>query len=597
MSLKSTLLHMLDMLAQTVLRLLSHDLAHDVAAFTPTPQSKSTAAPSRPCLVDNQVLHVDSSWVHLEESQVVDRTICALNAWCAQIESSAQDKALAARLVLEQHDGLQGLQLDGVGCCAFHLVLACLAVVDDKELCKVLSHQLGLVTRSLADWLMPSTAKTKKKSSVALDHLFHLSSCVRMLLHTRWQSLSGRNRRRWARLRLQCVHPDLTEALFTRGVLSTFGRRACAHFLSVQLKCRLGLLSRHGCLYVLSSPRSCYLGSTSCDRRPFRCGMIAPMARVYEHWHEIRLACRGASYAKHLQKTAKFKNLHLGDLCVWVVAVDDLPRIRALEQCVLRLGHWPANSQSTWSLKPRRSLASRTKGRRPPPRFRCSLSNLHQRSLDHCNQVNRPTVKLMRARASMSSSCVDSSFFQQAFYMNFHKSYWHVYSHVKATTGMFGPLDLRAGFCAALFARYLCEPKTLCWASIRQRWSLHSEPLGCEAIVGMFALQKQPSCYTRGRGIKCCSRWLCLHGLPGRKKRIQWPFDVPHTVFKSCLADVRRQLVGRCSPWLARWLLHTVVAVTCKKLTYVSHWNHIIFMPARPCMMRACLILMQPVWL
>lgn len=61
--------------------------------------------------------------------------------------------------------------------------------------------------------------------------------------------------------------------------------------------------------------------------------MRSPMARFYEHLQEIRSVKRAASYAKYLKKTLAFKNTHLGDLCVWVVAVAELPMIRALEHC------------------------------------------------------------------------------------------------------------------------------------------------------------------------------------------------------------------------------------------------------------------------
>ena len=219
--------------------------------------------------------------------------------------------------------------------------------------------------------------------------------------------------------RLQCVHPDVTAAMFQPGQLTTANVRSCVVFLSTQLECKQGVPLDHGCLYLLCSLRGCYLGSTSGDRRAWRCSMSAPMPRFYEHLHDIQLVRRSASYAKHLRKTKIFHNIHLGDLAVWVVAVSDLQRVRALEQCHLRIGHWPANSQSTQapSQKPtRHSVASRKRNRRPLPRFR-RTTELGQQAARHLHVVHNQAQKIVRIAVDCKDSLQDAKYLQQAFFM------------------------------------------------------------------------------------------------------------------------------------------------------------------------------------
>ena len=157
--------------------------------------------------------------------------------------------------------------------------MVCVFACGDPNLAKVLSHQLGLITRVMVDWMMPHDLKTKRHTSLEFDHLLHMTGCIRMFLHTRWQARAGSRRKAWAKRRLQCVHPDLMAALFLPGPLSDISVRSCVAFLSLQLACRRSLQDQ-GFLYVLCSMRECYLGSTSSARRTWRCSMSAPNAQV-----------------------------------------------------------------------------------------------------------------------------------------------------------------------------------------------------------------------------------------------------------------------------------------------------------------------------
>ena len=77
--------------------------------------------------------------------------------------------------------------------------------------------------------MFPADIKTKRKTGLEFDRLLQIVGCVRMLLHTRWQALSGRKRKSWARQRLQCVHPNLAAACFA---LAPFHRLTASHLLS-----------------------------------------------------------------------------------------------------------------------------------------------------------------------------------------------------------------------------------------------------------------------------------------------------------------------------------------------------------------------------
>ena len=445
-------------------------------------------------------------------------------------------------------------------------------------LAKELAHQLSLVTRAMINWAFPLGVKTKKATSMDFDHLLHVVGSVRMLLHTRWQASAGRCRRAWARQRLQCVHPDLPVALSKTCPLSLEDKYACADLLATQVNCKSTATEGKGYLYLLCSLRHCYLGSTACNRRAWRCTLRAPMARFYEHLHDLRTARRSTSHAKFLRKTAIFKHVSLGDFCVWVVGVEELSMVRALEQCFLRAGHWPANSQSTKAptQKPvRHSKASRLGGRRAPPRFRY-IHDTKKHLTDRTSNVIYKACDLIRRRACCSQVLVDQKYLSQSFFLTFHAAYWHVSLHRLALTRQAGPLDLRHTNCASLFACYVCETKTTCWESIRQRWGLQSEPPGSEAIVAMFALLEQPSCNIRKRGINACDRWLRSHGLPGTRKRLlRWPLSLPKRVFQSCLHDIQKQLLLTCSPLIARWIVFAVQAVQPPRHTFAVQWNHI----------------------
>ena len=550
---------------------------HDAPEATkPRPDSVLPKAFSRPCLPD--LLCLTPDWTSLPEKIVVSRVLQALSTWSAQVSVPAH---ALNELLPVVHDQLAIDRLSPTSsmdaCICQSVLIACFAC-DDPVSAKDLSHQLGVLTRGMIDWAFPSDLKTKRFTSLDFDHLLHVVGSIRLLLHTRWQASAGRRRRAWARQRLQCVHPDLSLALSRPGSLAIADKRACLNLMAVQVRCKLEPLKGEGYLYLLCSLRYCYLGSTACDRRTWRCSMKAPMARFYEHLHDLRLTRRAASQAKFLRKTAVFRQVPLGDLCVWVVSVESLPMIRALEQCFLRIGHWPANSMSTkvpGHKQVRHSKASRRSGRRVPPRFR-SVLDVHQHATSKVTFVLAQAANMVQRAARCAETLADGKYLAQCFQLNFHTAYWHVFLHRLALTGQAGPLDLRHVHCTSLFACYICDSKLACWESIRQRWALCHEPFGSEAIVAMFALLGQPACAARKRGIIACDRWIRRHGLPGTRKRtVQWPLALPKRVFKACLQDIRAQLLITCSPLVARWLVSCVQVVTPRRRTYAVQWNHI----------------------
>ena len=512
----------------------------------------------RPCLVESLLSCKPAS-----EQELVSRTLEALQAWAAQIVVP-EHEIVKLEDCLKQQFSVETRSQTAVDSCLVGCAVCALIALDDQQAAKSLSHQLGLVTRTMVEWMLPPAMKTKRKTGAEFDRMLQVIGAIRMLLHTRWQALSGRKRQQWARQRLQCAHPDFAAAVFHQGTLTESARRACSHFLAIQLDCA-NLGSREdGLLYALCSPRHAYLGSTGCARRVWRCTMSVAMLRFYEHLHEIRMARCRVSHAKHLRKTRLFEQLHLGDLCIWVLCVTRLPAARALETCFLRVGSWPANSQGTQTSvqKPRRrSSASRCTARRAPPRFRSRLVPQHMHE-QHVGHVVGCATKLLKRSVSMHQTHVDMAYLQLAFGLPFVDAYWHVYRHRLALDGTYGPLDLRACYCEPLVARYVCEPGSVCWDSIRQRWVLQGEPPGCEAIVAMFALSKQPSSCMRARGMRVCNQWLRLHKLPtSHKRRVLWPEQIPRRIFDGCMRDVRYQLVRVCSPLLAKWFIHTAQAV------------------------------------
>ena len=391
---------------------------------------------TRPCLPD--VSSLVNDWAPLSQDDVVKRVVEALKAWSLQVFVPTQ---LACELtgLLGVHACMTAVErADNLDACVLRCVTVAIVACDDVRLAKRLSHQLGLVTRAMVAWAFVPDLKTKKLTSLHFDHLLHMIGSIRMFLHTRWQALAGRRRRSWAIHRLQCVHPDLQVALFDPGPLSPVNQRACANFLAVQLRCKISSMNEEGHLYLLCSLHQCYLGSTACNRRAWRCTMRSPMSRFYEHLHDLKLARRSASYAKFLRKTHIFKHVDLGDLCIWVVAVEQLAVARSLEHCFLRVGHWPANSQSTKTpaCKPiRRSQASRQSGRRPPPRFRLrpDRSQLEHRVSFIVNRANNSKSNRIR-RFGLN----DQQYLRQAFLMPFHGAYRHVQLHMLALTGQCG---------------------------------------------------------------------------------------------------------------------------------------------------------------
>ena len=194
----------------------------------------------QPCLPSMLSLDLDA----LPEKHVLLRVTHAMCAWAAQVHMSTHDwnelshqfrrSALLPENVLDS--------------CAFRCCVVCVFACDEPSLAKLLSRQLGLVTRAMVDWMLPSGVKTKKHTSLEFDNLLHVVGCIRMFLHTRWQARSGCRRQAWAKQRLQCVHPDLATALFQPGPMSKPGVSSCVAFLSLQLACKSGLPSGHGCL-------------------------------------------------------------------------------------------------------------------------------------------------------------------------------------------------------------------------------------------------------------------------------------------------------------------------------------------------------------
>ena len=134
---------------------------------------------------------------------------------------------------------------------------------------------------------------------------------------------------------------------------------------------------------------------------------------------------------------------------------------RSLEQCFLRVGHWPANSQGTMptaGVPRRRSEASRRAGRRQPIRFRRNGSAA-QCLTRHVGHVLSFAARLRKGDTAELD--VDEAYLRQAFKLPFAAAYWHVYRHQLARTGQFGPLDLRSPPCQVLLARYVCDSKNV----------------------------------------------------------------------------------------------------------------------------------------
>lgn len=368
----------------------------------PVPVAKPN---SRPCLPEMPSVEL----ALLSQEHVILRVAHALCAWADQVHVPTH----VCKDLEGQFQELLALpEPNPSSACVLRCCLACVVACGDPSLAKVLSRQLGLVTRAMVDWMLPRDRKTKKQTSLEFDRLLRMTGCVRMLLHTRWQAMAGCRRKSWAKQRLQCVHPDLMAALFQPGPLSVSSVRSCVAFLSMQITCKSGLGHDKGCLYVLSSLRECYLGCASSDRRAWRCSMSAPMPRFYEHLRDILLARRNASDAKHVRKSQVFKSMHLGDLSVWVVAVADLHVVRALEHCHLRVGWWPANSQSTKApaQKPtRRSKASRKPNRRPPPRFQ-RVRDIGEQALKHLPVVCAKTDRVAKAAAGCQGLRLDTKY-------------------------------------------------------------------------------------------------------------------------------------------------------------------------------------------
>jgi len=107
----------------------------------------------RPCLPDMSGVDV----LTLSEKELVDRIVGALYTWGDQVHMPPH---VWDTLASQFSDRLSLSENSAVSQCVLRCCIICVVACGDPSLAKVLSHQLGLVTRAMVAWMLPHDMKT-----------------------------------------------------------------------------------------------------------------------------------------------------------------------------------------------------------------------------------------------------------------------------------------------------------------------------------------------------------------------------------------------------------------------------------------------------
>jgi hypothetical protein len=93
----------------------------------------------------------------LSEKELVDRIVGALYTWGDQVHMPPH---VWETLAIQFSDRLSLSENSAVSQCVLRCCIICVVACGDPSLAKVLSHQLGLVTRAMVAWMLPHDMNT-----------------------------------------------------------------------------------------------------------------------------------------------------------------------------------------------------------------------------------------------------------------------------------------------------------------------------------------------------------------------------------------------------------------------------------------------------
>ena len=394
------------------------------------------------------------------------------------------------------------------------------------------AHIAGLhvLTRGLADWILPPGARAKQSTSLQTDVCFFVLGALKLLLKTRWQALRGKRRRQRALSRCKCLPPTVHEALITLcGCWQPKMFEDMSAFISWQV---FGLLSptpKHAVLYMMSNGFYDYLGSTKYDLAKARSHAASPMTRCYQHLQEHRRALLRKEPVVN-QKVRLFRTVHAADTMFWIVTTGAEDYIRTLETANISCWQPKANTSAVGA----RQSATRVK-RRCRPRHRAHAAHnaaYIQAQQDHLSQVAK-----RRQAPSPFPICLSKSLLKLPY-----KDAYTLACRSLLLEGIgFGPVDIGNEKFQTLLIRYVADAQHVCWDSLCDRFQSRVCHAGEMAIIIGLASRKLPSTAATNRCRKRLDAILRQFGeRTCRRTYVPWPPNVPTSVFHRSISDILR---------------------------------------------------------
>ena len=528
--------------------------------------ASSTPAPIRRGSVSDRSvpLHIDlgPSWHELDQMMLNNLTLRGLRVWTASVEAcphrvqawSDSLRAKAATLLQNRRwpEFVDDLLMTAakVGC-----LLEAGAVEH--------THLAGMhvLTRSLADWILPPGARTKRPTSLQTDVFFFVLGALKLLLKTRWQALKGKRRRARALSRCKCLPPTVHEAIAaTCGCWDVNMFEDVSLFICWQV---FGLLSSapgHAVLYMMSNGFFDYLGSTKYNLKRAKSHATSPMTRCYQHLQEHRKALLQKEPVLN-HKVRLFKTVHAADTMFWILATGEESYIRTLETASVSCWQPKAN---TSAIGPR-NTACRAKTRCRPRRRKCAVRNADciQAQQDHLSRVAR-----RRLAPSPLPFCLSRSLLK----LPYKDAYTLACRSLLLEGGGFGPVDIGNDKFQTLLVRYVADAQYVCWDSLCCRFQSRVRHAGEMAIVIGLALRKLPSTTAATRCRKRLDYKLRQFGeRTCRRTYVPWPPKVPTSVFHKSIASVLHSARLSLSQ---KWILFSYSPVRGKTAKRSDCWRY-----------------------
>lgn len=394
------------------------------------------------------------------------------------------------------------------------------------------AHLAGLhvLTRGLADWILPPGAHTKRPSNLQTDASFFALGAMKLLLKTRWQALRGKRRRTRALARCKCLPPTMHEAMVAACGCWNFQMfEDVSLFICWQVFGLLSSTPQHAVLYMMSNGFYDYLGSTKYDLTKSRSQAASPMTRCYQHLQEHRKALLRKEPVVN-QKVRLFKAVHAADTMFWILCTGEETYIRTLETASISCWQPKANTSAVG----RCHSTCRAKTRcRPRHRIR----KAHTADCIQAQQEHLGRVATRRQAPSPLPFCLNRSLLK----LPYRDAYTLACRSLLLEGVGFGPVDIGSDKFQTLLVRYVADAQHVCWDSLCNRFQSRVSHAGEMAIVVGLALRKLPSTTATNRCRKRLDHKLRQFGeRTCRRTYVPWPPNVPTSVFHRSISDILR---------------------------------------------------------